>query len=582
MFTEFTDFEVRITDAPYRTSGGLIWPGTVRIVYTDPEKEKTLEEYYGYAPAEMIYQMIREGRDINLSECFIEKFSLTEYRSLQKLEAKSYVKLGAFSARRSFFNCSSRIDFSFAEFSGDTVDFEATVFARGMVSFNSASFADCSLNMSYVLFRNGNIDFANCRFGKGQISFKNSKFHTGSKDFQYTSFGDGEVLFVNTDFGDGDVSFINSSFGQGTVSFKVARFGQGKVDFHYAKFGGGEISFERTEFGNGKVDFRMAEFNESRINFNRSSFGNGEVTFEGSELKGGKLLFRKASVGEGLFSFEQALYPEAEVFFDGTDFGKGTITFQKARIRHLSLRSCQMNDYVDLRMQEAALVDLSDTVIRDIIDLTPYDSPVAIGTLKISGMRLPGRIYIDWFANNLPSMILSQEQATEREISEQFRILKLNFNATGRFSYEDRAYVLFRRYEALADRKERIAKNPWSALWEYPVYVFKWLVFDKIGLYATAPGRVLVSVIAFWFGFGILFYLAELLHLGHTQSAVNNPDHLSMLSQSFYHSAITFFTIGYGDVYPQGLTRLLSALEGFTGVFMMSYFTVAFVRKILR
>ncbi len=99
---EFTDFEVRITDAPYRTSGGLIWPGTVRIVYTDPEKEKTLEEYYGYAPAEMIYQMIREGRDINLSECFIEKFSLTEYRSLQKLEAKSYVKLGAFSARRSF------------------------------------------------------------------------------------------------------------------------------------------------------------------------------------------------------------------------------------------------------------------------------------------------------------------------------------------------------------------------------------------------------------------------------------------------------------------------------------------------
>jgi hypothetical protein len=54
------------------------------------------------------------------------------------------------------------------------------------------------------------------------------------------------------------------------------------------------------------------------------------------------------------------------------------------------------------------------------------------------------------------------------------------------------------------------------------------------------------------------------------------------LLQSFYHSAITFFTIGYGDVYPMGLSRIISGLEGFMGVFMMSYFTVAFVRKVLR
>ncbi|NLI25649.1 MAG: hypothetical protein GX419_13180, partial [Bacteroidales bacterium] len=378
MFTEFTDFEVKITDAPFRTSGGMTWPGTVRIVYSDPEGEKTLEEDYGYAPAEAIYHLISEGKEINLSECYIERFSLTEYRALRNLEAKSYVRLEAFSARRAFFNCRARIDFSFAEFSGESVDFESTVFARGLVSFNSARFADCSLNMSYVLFRNGNIDFANCQFGSGLISFKNSKFHSGTKDFRYTGFGNGDVLFVNTDFGDGDVSFINASFGQGTVSFKVTRFGQGKVDFHYAKFGGGEINFERTDFGPGKVDFRMAEFNESRINFNRSSFGNGEVTFEGSELKSGKFLFKKATVGEGMFSFEQVIYPEAEVYLDGTDFGKGTISFQKARIKHLSLRSCQMNDYVDLRMEEAGLVDLSDTVIRDIIDLTPYETPVAI------------------------------------------------------------------------------------------------------------------------------------------------------------------------------------------------------------
>ncbi|MGM0496551.1 MAG: ion channel [Bacteroidota bacterium] len=54
-----------------------------------------------------------------------------------------------------------------------------------------------------------------------------------------------------------------------------------------------------------------------------------------------------------------------------------------------------------------------------------------------------------------------------------------------------------------------------------------------------------------------------------------------------YTTAITFFDenkkeIGYGDYYPEGIIRWLCGLEGFVGLFLMSYFTVAFVRKILR
>jgi hypothetical protein len=88
--------------------------------------------------------------------------------------------------------------------------------------------------------------------------------------------------------------------------------------------------------------------------------------------------------------------------------------------------------------------------------------------------------------------------------------------------------------------------------------------------------------VVFWFFFGLVYFFTDLLGLGKTISAVGNPDHLSKFLQSFYHSAITFFTIGYGDVYPLGFSRVVSGLEGFMGVFMMSYFTVAFVRKVLR
>ena len=59
-------------------------------------------------------------------------------------------------------------------------------------------------------------------------------------------------------------------------------------------------------------------------------------------------------------------------------------------------------------------------------------------------------------------------------------------------------------------------------------------------------------------------------------------DHLSIVAKAFYHSAITFLTIGYGDHFPFGAIRWMSGIEGFVGLFLMSYFTVAFVRKILR
>ncbi|MCK5311801.1 MAG: hypothetical protein KAJ62_06810 [Desulfobacteraceae bacterium] len=42
-------------------------------------------------------------------------------------------------------------------------------------------------------------------------------------------------------------------------------------------------------------------------------------------------------------------------------------------------------------------------------------------------------------------------------------------------------------------------------------------------------------------------------------------------------------TIGYGDIQPANFSGIiLSGFEGFMGLFLMSYFTVTFVRKVLR
>ena len=197
-------------------------------------------------------------------------------------------------------------------------------------------------------------------------------------------------------------------------------------------------------------------------------------------------------------------------------------------------------------------------------------------------MRLIGKLYIDWKLNNCQGIIINQKETTTRQKAEQFRILKENFSGTGKYDDEDEAYVMFKRLEARTEMNDAVTGNKWARIWAWPEFGFKWLVFDKIGLYATSPGRVLFSVIIFWIFFGTTYYLVQLSGLGATVSSVQNPDHLTPFLQSFYHSAVTFFTIGYGDVFPMGLSRIVSGLEGFMGVFMMSYFTVAFVRKVLR
>lgn len=581
MINRLNNHNIEILNQPYTDPDGRVIPNSVKITFGNLDKSRKLTDIMGYIESNEIYKIIAQGNNINLNYCYVNELSLTEYRHLYSLPKKEVVKIKSICAKNAYFFSHAAIDLSYAHILEGVVNFEGSTFAEGDLLFNTSTIENCKVNFAYTLF-NCNIDFANSTFGDGNISFKNAIFTKGNKDFQYANFGNGNVSFANTEFNDGDVSFINCIFGKGDVSFKIARFGTGKKDFHYTKFTNCDVSFERTEFGNGKVDFRTVEFNEGKINFNRATFGNGGITFEASELKSGKFNFKKVITGSGGFDFSMAEFNNAEAYFDGSEFGDGTLSFYSSKFAKLSLHSCHLDHYIDLRVAKANTIDLSDTIVRDIIDFVPFEFDIKVKTLELAGMRLIGRIYLNWDDNNVLNLIQSQQNTSEHQKAEQFNILKQNFNNTGQYNNEDSAYIYFKRYEMQALVKSKVKKNKLSIIWVYPTYLFKIIVFDRMGLYATSPGRVLISVVICWFIFGLGYFSIFKLELGATTSSVGNPDQISVLMQSFYHSAVTFFTIGYGDVYPQGLSRILSAIEGFTGVFMMSYFTVAFVRKILR
>jgi hypothetical protein len=106
-----------------------------------------------------------------------------------------------------------------------------------------------------------------------------------------------------------------------------------------------------------------------------------------------------------------------------------------------------------------------------------------------------------------------------------------------------------------------------------------------VGRYATAPTRVLINAVLAVFIYALIYYLFTEFIPGLGRVATTLPDNLSDVHDfwnNVYYSAITFCTVGYGDYFAEGCLKLFAAFEGFSGIFLMSYFTVAFVRKILR
>lgn len=669
MTRDFEKYQVTILDEAFENEGKS-FKKTAEINFF-ADDGGLIEQYrIGVIDASDIYKLIDTVQDICLDNCYVDGFSLSEYRSSRAKNSNELVILNNFSAEQCFFDSSKKapIDFTYSHFEGEAhfkdavfvgtelllfdfsafnnhvffdnalfhfldVSFSNTEFSPGTVSFKNVIFRDGNKrfeNVNFgdgdVLFLNaefnkGDVVFTNSIFGEGKISFKVARFGTGRKDFTKVHFGNGDIAFekvefgdgnvnfrntffgtgkveftrcefgagdinfVSADFGNGDVSFAGTEFGNGKLSFKLAYFGDGKLDFHYAHFGVGDVIFERTDFSAGNVDFRAVDFGIGRITFNRALFGDGEVIFEASELKKGRITFRRTIFGVGIFNFEMVDFSNSELIIDDVNFGQGKVSFKQSKFGLLSLESSQMNNYFDLRVEECGKLDLSNTIVKDIIDIDSSDFKTNIKAFDISGIRLLGRIYIDWKQNNVKDLILNQN-ASKVSKAEQFRVLKENYNLIGQYDYEDEAYVEFKRMESNHLLESSKDYKFFARLWSKISYFFRWLVFDKVGLYATDPIRVLMSMTVVFLLFSAIFILLPMF-TDHSQIISSlfepgDPENLSMIQKAFYHSAITFLTIGYGDYYPTGIIRWLSGIEGFTGLFLMSYFTVAFVRKILR
>jgi len=518
--------------------------------------KKIREHKLGYLTREDIYFNIERGYEVNIDQAYVKDFSLADYRASRNLPANEKVVIKGFSSRFTFYDCDSVIDFSNSIIKEEVV-FKESIFSHGTLSFMHTDFeADV-------------VDFSEC------------KFHSHKTNFEHASFRSKEITFEHAHFSGDGVSFANASFNAAETNFKRVNFSNARVKFHFSTFSDGNKLFERIRVNGSLFDFRRVVFNSGKVDFRRAMFGSGYVTFEESEINEGKLTFRMSMFEGGDLSFRRTDFGKDEANFDHVDFNNRSVTFESADVSTLSIVNSFVHGNLDLRIKRAEKIDLSYSYLYSITDLN-FQKEDSLKKLSLIGVRNLGKIIIRWKENHVQKLIQTNG-GTEEELADQFNILKANFSANGQYNDEDFAYLNFKRHEHKFLRRNALEKaNNFLKPFVHFGYAMRLLVFDKMGLYATHPGRVLVSMMVTIVFFTCIYISFHYLGIGELVNSVDASDKLDIVDKSLYHSAITFFTIGYGDFYPTSFNRMISALEGWTGVFLMSYFTVAFVRKILR
>lgn len=114
--------------------------------------------------------------------------------------------------------------------------------------------------------------------------------------------------------------------------------------------------------------------------------------------------------------------------------------------------------------------------------------------------------------------------------------------------------------------------------------LFSWIV-DRVSGYGESP----VSVV-FFSGFlvfccSLIYFYTGIQDSGQIirySSEVSSGQNFKNWLDCIYFSVVTFTTLGYGDLTPQGWSRIVAAAEAFTGSFSLALFVVLFVKKMTR
>lgn len=103
--------------------------------------------------------------------------------------------------------------------------------------------------------------------------------------------------------------------------------------------------------------------------------------------------------------------------------------------------------------------------------------------------------------------------------------------------------------------------------------------------YGEIPIRVVSFSMTLMLICSIAYFLLGISSAGELigfSTSASFGDNFLVWANCLYYSVVTFTTLGYGDITPVGVSKIVAALEAFSGSFTMALFVVVFVKKMTR
>jgi len=525
------------------------------------------------------------------SFCSGTDFESATFRKLANFKSATFRQLANFkSATFSEANFESATFRKLANFNSATFRklafFNSATF-RKLAFFNSATFRKLAF-FEYATFSEANFESAS--FNK----MANFKFATFRKlaNFNSATFR----KLANFEFATfSEANFESASFNK-MANFKFATFRK-LANFKFATF-------------RKLANFKFATFRQ-RANFKYATFS--AANFESAT-------FSVASFGDSTFSitanfkfaaFKKQAFFDFSIFSDtvifaATRFGD-SISFELTIFKKLVLfQYITFNYPIYLIGAQCNLLYFDYCTFEKALDMRE----VKLNILLLKDTDNFGHIYIEWQKSNVKKAIQNYSNDKIKGYhwnrATQFRMLKENFRSLGQYDDEDAAYVAYRREEAWSKWHGEGISSRYRKTWYKITTLLRWLFKDMLGVYGTSPIRIFFSLIIIIVLFCFLYAYLGLELSPELQLKL----HMSKLTESkiipawifqllpfcgigienfaywiglFYFSAITSFTVGYGDIAASNPdVAIASAIQAFIGVALMSYFVVAFSHKVLR
>ena len=159
-----------------------------------------------------------------------------------------------------------------------------------------------------------------------------------------------------------------------------------------------------------------------------------------------------------------------------------------------------------------------------------------------------------------------------REAEEIYRDLRIIAEAQGHLRISGEFF-----YREMLMRHHRLARCSMARM----VSGFAHILYG----YGERPSHIISCAAAYLLIFAFAYFALGVNDTGAVLAydpARSFAENLVAFGDCLYFSIVTFTTVGYGDVVPQGLAKTVSAVEALSGHFVMALFVVVFVRKLAR